>query len=76
MEERQFAEDEGQAGLDQLSVDKGTDDVDGGNAAWQELQHSHAGKIAPKVSSLKHIRNYNNLNEKSKYVLVIMLGFF
>ncbi|XP_010141268.1 PREDICTED: serologically defined colon cancer antigen 8 homolog, partial [Buceros rhinoceros silvestris] len=42
LEERQFAEGEGQVGLDQSSVDKDTDDVDSGNAAWQELQHSHA----------------------------------
>ncbi|XP_054675170.1 serologically defined colon cancer antigen 8 isoform X2 [Grus americana] len=47
LEERQFAEGEGEVGFDQSSVDKGSDDVgrgndDSGNAAWQELQHSHA----------------------------------
>ncbi|NWR61346.1 SDCG8 protein, partial [Bucorvus abyssinicus] len=42
LEERQFAGREGQVGFDQSSVDKGSDDVDSGNAAWQELQHSHA----------------------------------
>ncbi|NWS60167.1 SDCG8 protein, partial [Chunga burmeisteri] len=47
LEERQFAKGEGEVGFDQPSVDKGSDDVDRGNdnsanAAWQELQHSHA----------------------------------
>ncbi|NXV75938.1 SDCG8 protein, partial [Atlantisia rogersi] len=40
LEERQFAKDEGEFGLDQSSVDKDNDDD--GNAAFQELQHSHA----------------------------------
>ncbi|KAM6278930.1 serologically defined colon cancer antigen 8 isoform 2-T3 [Porphyrio hochstetteri] len=40
LEERQFARDEGEFGLDQSSVDKDNDDD--GNAASQELQHSHA----------------------------------
>ncbi|NXP56192.1 SDCG8 protein, partial [Heliornis fulica] len=48
LEERQFAKgEEGEAGFDQSSVDKGSGDVDrgnddGGNAALQEPQHSHA----------------------------------
>ncbi|KFV55968.1 Serologically defined colon cancer antigen 8, partial [Gavia stellata] len=47
LEEREFAKGEGEVGFDQSSVDKGSDDVDrgnddSGNAAWQELQHSHA----------------------------------
>ncbi|NXO56947.1 SDCG8 protein, partial [Aramus guarauna] len=47
LEERQFAEGGGEVGFDQSSVDKGSDDVDrgnddSGNAAWQELQCSHA----------------------------------
>ncbi|NXN46216.1 SDCG8 protein, partial [Rhinoptilus africanus] len=47
LEERQFAEGEGETGFAQCFVDKGSDDVDrgndgSGNAAWQELQHSHA----------------------------------
>ncbi|KAM9297187.1 serologically defined colon cancer antigen 8 isoform 3-T3 [Morus bassanus] len=47
LEEGQFAKGEGEVGFDQSSLDKGSDDVDrgnddSGNAAWQELQHSHA----------------------------------
>ncbi|KFQ91075.1 Serologically defined colon cancer antigen 8, partial [Nipponia nippon] len=47
LEEGQFAKGEGEVGFDQSSVDKDSDDVnrgndDSGNAAWQELQHSHA----------------------------------
>ncbi|XP_031448567.1 serologically defined colon cancer antigen 8 isoform X2 [Phasianus colchicus] len=47
LEERHFAESKDEAGFDQSSVDKGTDDVDGsndnsGNPPWEELQHSHA----------------------------------
>ncbi|NXV14487.1 SDCG8 protein, partial [Cepphus grylle] len=47
LEERQFAENEGEAGFDHCFVDKGSGDVDrgndgSGNAAWQELRHSHA----------------------------------
>ncbi|NWU60678.1 SDCG8 protein, partial [Pterocles burchelli] len=47
LEEGQFARDEGEAEFDQSSVDQGSDDVDrsnddSGNAAWQELQYSHA----------------------------------
>ncbi|KAM6367682.1 serologically defined colon cancer antigen 8 isoform 6-T6 [Alca torda] len=47
LEERQFAEGEGEAGFDHCFVDKGSGDVDRGNdgsenAAWQELRHSHA----------------------------------
>ncbi|XP_068264475.1 serologically defined colon cancer antigen 8 isoform X2 [Nyctibius grandis] len=47
LEERQFAEREGEAGFGQCSVDKGSGDVDrgnddSGNAAWQELQCSQA----------------------------------
>ncbi|XP_052662425.1 serologically defined colon cancer antigen 8 isoform X1 [Harpia harpyja] len=47
LEERQFAKGEGEVGFDQSSVEKEIDDVDrgsddSGNAAWQELQHSHA----------------------------------
>lgn len=72
LEERQFAKGEGEVGFDQSSVDKGSDDVDrgdddSGNTAWQELQHSHAGKITLKANSLKIVRNYANFNEKSKY---------
>ncbi|NXG60194.1 SDCG8 protein, partial [Hemiprocne comata] len=40
LEDRQFAEGEGEAGFDQCSVDRGSDD--NRNAAWQELQHSQA----------------------------------
>ncbi|XP_075268741.1 serologically defined colon cancer antigen 8 [Opisthocomus hoazin] len=40
LEERQFAKGEGEVGFDQSSVGKGNDDS--GNAASQELQHSHA----------------------------------
>ncbi|XP_010071754.1 PREDICTED: serologically defined colon cancer antigen 8 [Pterocles gutturalis] len=44
LKEGQFAR--GEAGFDQSSVDEGSDDVDrsndSGNAAWQELQYSHA----------------------------------
>ncbi|NWI11782.1 SDCG8 protein, partial [Crypturellus soui] len=39
LEERQFATDESEAGFDQSSVDRGDERE---NAAWQELQHSHA----------------------------------
>ncbi|NWQ78412.1 SDCG8 protein, partial [Columbina picui] len=47
LEDRQCAKDEGEAGSDQSSEDMGSDDVDrsnddSGNAAWQELQNSHA----------------------------------
>ncbi|NXL02421.1 SDCG8 protein, partial [Mesembrinibis cayennensis] len=47
LEEREFAKGEGEVGFDQSSVDKDSDDVDrgnddSGNAAWQDLQHSHA----------------------------------
>ncbi|NXK11383.1 SDCG8 protein, partial [Herpetotheres cachinnans] len=47
LEERQFAKGEGEVGCDQSSVDEGSEDEDrgnddSGNAAWQELQHSHA----------------------------------
>ncbi|NWH63660.1 SDCG8 protein, partial [Geococcyx californianus] len=47
LEEGQFAKGDGEAEFDQSSVDKGTDDVERGNAdrgntAWQERQHSHA----------------------------------
>ncbi|XP_065536232.1 serologically defined colon cancer antigen 8 isoform X3 [Lathamus discolor] len=47
LEDRQFGKGEGEVGFDQSSVDKGSDDVDmsnddNGNAAWQELQQSHA----------------------------------
>ncbi|NXF95288.1 SDCG8 protein, partial [Eubucco bourcierii] len=41
LEERQFAEGEGEVAFDQSSMDNNSDDVDSGNAAWQELQHSH-----------------------------------
>ncbi|KFQ16847.1 Serologically defined colon cancer antigen 8, partial [Merops nubicus] len=42
LEDRQLAQDEGEVGFDQPSMDKGSGDVDSGNPAWQELQHSHA----------------------------------
>ncbi|NXT01554.1 SDCG8 protein, partial [Jacana jacana] len=42
LEERQFAEGEGDAGFNQRSAEKDSGDVDSGNAAWQDLQHSHA----------------------------------
>uniref|UniRef100_A0A672VCS3 SDCG8 protein n=1 Tax=Strigops habroptila TaxID=2489341 RepID=A0A672VCS3_STRHB len=47
LEDRQFGKGEGEVGFDQFSVNKGSDGVDtsndgSGNAAWQELQHSHA----------------------------------
>ncbi|XP_053920115.1 serologically defined colon cancer antigen 8 isoform X1 [Cuculus canorus] len=47
LEEGQFTKGEDEAEFDQSSVDKGRDDVDGGNddsgnAAWQALQQSHA----------------------------------
>ncbi|XP_014806321.1 PREDICTED: serologically defined colon cancer antigen 8 [Calidris pugnax] len=47
LEERQFAEGEGETRFNQCSVGKGSGDVDrgnddSGNAACQELQHSHA----------------------------------
>lgn len=53
LEDRQFAKDDGEAGSDQSSEDTGSDDVDkcnddSGNAAWQELQNSHAGKMTQK----------------------------
>ena len=69
LEERQFAKGEGEVGFDQSSVGKGNDDS--GNAASQELQHSHAGKITLEANSLKIIRNCTNFNRKSKYFLVI-----
>lgn len=77
LEERQFAKGEGEVGFDQSSVEKEIDDVDrgsddNGNAAWQELQHSHAGKIILKANGLKISRNDTNFNEKSKHFLVIM----
>lgn len=77
LEERQFAKGEGEVGFDQSSVEKEIDDVDrgsddSGNAAWQELQHSHAGKITLKANGLKISRNDTNFNEKSKHFLVIM----
>lgn len=77
LEERQFAKGEGEVGFDQSSVEKEIDDVDrgsddSGNAAWQELQHSHAGKITLKANGLKIVRNNTNFNEKSKHFLVIM----
>ncbi|XP_054018296.1 serologically defined colon cancer antigen 8 isoform X2 [Dryobates pubescens] len=42
LEERKFAEGEGEVAFDQSSMDKGSDDVDSGTEAWQELQHSEA----------------------------------
>ncbi|XP_075002657.1 serologically defined colon cancer antigen 8 isoform X6 [Calonectris borealis] len=46
LEERQFAKSESEVGFDQSSMDKDSDDDRGneesGNAAWQELQRSHA----------------------------------
>ncbi|NXN09990.1 SDCG8 protein, partial [Indicator maculatus] len=42
LEEREFAEGEGEVAFDQSSMDKGSDDVDSGNEVWQELQHSQA----------------------------------
>ncbi|NXI55702.1 SDCG8 protein, partial [Chloroceryle aenea] len=42
LEERQFAKGEGEVRFDQSSMDKGSGDVDSGNAACQELQHSQA----------------------------------
>ncbi|XP_074945488.1 serologically defined colon cancer antigen 8 isoform X1 [Phalacrocorax aristotelis] len=47
LEEGQVAKGKGKVGFEESSVDKGSDDVDrgnddSGNAAWQELQHSHA----------------------------------
>ncbi|NXE22310.1 SDCG8 protein, partial [Ardeotis kori] len=47
LEVGQFAKSEDEVGFDQSSVDKGNDDVDrcnddSENAAWRELQHSHA----------------------------------
>ncbi|KFZ55349.1 Serologically defined colon cancer antigen 8, partial [Podiceps cristatus] len=55
LEERELAKGEGEVGFDQSSVDKGSDDVDkgngdSGNVAWQELQHSHTGKITLKAN--------------------------
>lgn len=67
LEDRQFGKGEGEVEFDQSSVDKGDDDGDmsnhdSGNAAWQELQQSHAGKITVKANSLKMVRNYANFN--------------
>ncbi|XP_064301868.1 serologically defined colon cancer antigen 8 isoform X2 [Phalacrocorax carbo] len=47
LEEGQFAKGKGEVAFEESSGDKGSDDVDrgnddSGNAAWQELQHSHA----------------------------------
>lgn len=69
MEERQFAEGEGEAGFDQCSVDRGNDDS--GNAACQELQHSHAGKIILKANSLKIVRNYTNFCYNVFYLFLV-----
>lgn len=65
-------------GFDQSSVDEGSDNADGasddcGNAASQELQQSHAGKTILKTNGLNIVRNYTNFNEKSNYLLVIMV---
>lgn len=65
-------------GFDQSSVDEDSDNADGasddcGTAASQELQHSHAGKIALKASGLNIVRNHTNFSEKSNYLLVIMV---
>lgn len=69
LEERQFAEGEGEAGFDQCSVDRGNDDSE--NAAWQELQHSHAGKITLKANSLKIVRNCTNFCYNVFYLFLV-----
>lgn len=65
LEDKQFAKDDSEAGSDQSSEDRDNDDS--GNAAWQELQNSHAGKMTLKANGLKIVRNDTNFNEKSKY---------
>lgn len=61
LEDKQFAKDDSEAGSDQSSEDRGSDDVDrgnddSGNAAWQELQNSHAGKMTLKANGLKIVK--------------------
>lgn len=73
-----LAKGDGGTGFEQSSVDGGSDNVDRasddcGTAASQELQHSHAGKINLKANGLSVVRNYTNFNEKSNYLLVIMV---
>lgn len=73
-----LAKGENGTGFDQSSVDEGSDSADRdnddcGNAASQELQHSHAGKITLKANGLNIFRNYTNFNEKVIYLLVIMV---
>lgn len=65
-------------GFDQSSVDEGSDNADRANddcenAASQELQQSHAGKITLTANGLNIVRNYTNFNEKSNYLLVIIV---
>lgn len=66
LEERHFTENKDKVGFDQSSVDKGSDDVDrcsdnSGDPPWEELQHSHAGKITLKANSLKMLKTILNL---------------
>ncbi|KAM6085667.1 serologically defined colon cancer antigen 8 isoform 2-T2 [Theristicus caerulescens] len=64
LEEREFAKGEAEVGFDQSSVDKDSDDVDrgnddSGNAAWQDLQHSHA------VNQLKSLLQHQERMESA-----------
>lgn len=72
-----LAKGDGGPGFAQCSVDEDSDTADGasdgcGNAASQELQQSHAGKITLKANGLNTVSSYSNLYEKSNCLLVIM----
>ncbi|XP_065488588.1 serologically defined colon cancer antigen 8 isoform X3 [Caloenas nicobarica] len=74
LEDRQFAKDGGEAGSDQSSEDTGSDDVDrgnddSGNAAWQELQNSHA------VNQLKFLLEHQERMESEVFLSRTKMSF-
>lgn len=81
LEERQFAEGKDEVGFES-SVDKDNDDVDHGNddrenSAWQDLQHSHAGKITQNANSLKIVRSdIKSVPPKKKSVFLLTINVF
>lgn len=82
LEDRHFAESKDEVGFDQSSVDKGSDDVDrdsddSGSPPWEELQHSHAGKITLKANSLKMLEIVLNLSVHTIWIFAYnQCGFF
>ncbi|XP_064913950.1 serologically defined colon cancer antigen 8 isoform X3 [Columba livia] len=67
LEDKQFAKDDSEAGSDQSSEDRGSDDS--GNAAWQELQNSHA------VNQLKFLLEHQERMESEVSLSRMKMSF-